>query len=140
DLVKSLVKILEPFNNTTEYFSTSRYSTIVFIHLLIEAMKVYYIKNINPNEYDNNTKETCDNTIEECRLQLHQLMNVQLPISNEYAILSSTKNHSSNNMFNELIFGSTQRLQELTDELDFYLDLRQTLVAFPDIDPLLWWR
>ncbi|CAG8780233.1 21635_t:CDS:2 [Gigaspora margarita] len=132
-------------------------------------MKVYYAKNIDPNEYNyNNTKvlilvknvivimksvdakinisdKTLNKTIEEYRLQLHQLMNmqpptlnVQPPISNENATFSSTKNFSSNNMFKELIFGSTQRLQEFTDELDFYLDLRWTPVAFPDIDPLLW--
>ncbi|CAG8840205.1 36655_t:CDS:1, partial [Gigaspora margarita] len=69
-------------------------------------------------------KETHDNTIKEYRLQLYQLMNVQLPTSNEHAISSSTKNFSSNNMFKELIFGSAQRLQKLMDELDFYLDLR----------------
>ncbi|CAG8808560.1 14502_t:CDS:2, partial [Gigaspora margarita] len=82
-------------------------------------------------------EETHDNTIEECRHQLHQLMNVQPPTSNEHATSPSAKNLSSNNMFKELIFGSTQRPQEFMDELDFYLDLRQTPVAFPDIDPLL---
>ncbi|CAG8837993.1 22062_t:CDS:2, partial [Gigaspora margarita] len=49
-----------------------------------------------------------------------------------------TKNLSPNNMFKELIFGSAQRLQEIIDKLDFYLDLRRTPVAFPNIDPLLW--
>jgi len=85
-------------------------------------------------------EETLNNTIEECRLRLHQLMNVQPPTSNENATSPSTKNLSPNNMFKELIFGSAQRSQEFTDELDFYLDLRRTPVAFPDIDPLLWWR
>ncbi|CAG8630736.1 15688_t:CDS:2 [Cetraspora pellucida] len=37
-----------------------------------------------------------------------------------------------------LIFGSAQRSQEFTDELDSYLNLRRTPLAIPDRDPLLW--
>ncbi|CAG8839119.1 8129_t:CDS:2, partial [Gigaspora margarita] len=71
---------------------------------------------------EDENKKTRDNTIEECRHQLHQLMNVQPPTSNEHTTLPSTKNLSPNNMFKELIFGSAQRLQEFTNELDFYLE------------------
>ncbi|CAG8804474.1 7172_t:CDS:1, partial [Cetraspora pellucida] len=39
-----------------------------------------------------------------------------------------------------LIFGKAQRLQESMDDLDCYLDFRQTPLASPDYDPLLWWR
>ncbi|CAG8818484.1 1650_t:CDS:1, partial [Dentiscutata erythropus] len=81
--------------------------------------------------------ETRKNTINECRLQLHQLMDIQSPTSNKNAISPSSKNLSSNNMFKDLIFGSAQRSDEPTDELDSYLDLRQAPIAFPDKDPLL---
>ncbi|CAG8619961.1 7551_t:CDS:2 [Cetraspora pellucida] len=84
-------------------------------------------------------EETHNNTINECRFQLHQLMNIQLPISNKHATSSSSKNLSPNNMFKDLIFSNTQRSQEFTDELDFYLDFRQTPLASSDANPLLWW-
>ncbi|CAG8855728.1 31515_t:CDS:1, partial [Gigaspora margarita] len=54
DLVKSLIEILEPFNSATKYFSTSQYPTIAYIYPLMEAMKVYYTNNIDPNEYNYN--------------------------------------------------------------------------------------
>ncbi|CAG8823268.1 10101_t:CDS:1, partial [Dentiscutata erythropus] len=73
---------------------------------------------------------TLNNIIEECRLRLHQLMNVQPltsnvqpPTSNENATSPSTKNLSPNNMFKELIFGSAQRSQELQMNWIFTLTL-----------------
>ncbi|CAG8814703.1 17249_t:CDS:2, partial [Gigaspora margarita] len=90
-----------------------------------ETMKVHYAKNIDPDEYDYNNEEmsfanaeTHNNTINESRLQLHQLMNIQLPISNNNATSLSSKNLSPNNMFKKLIFGSAQRSDELMDKLD----------------------
>ncbi|CAG8768604.1 6941_t:CDS:2, partial [Gigaspora margarita] len=135
----------------------------------MEAMKVHYAKNIDPNEYDYNNEddenegnisldtqenqseddielivkdveniiynslfeywdrplqicllatlldpETRNNIINECRLQLHQLMNIQSPTSNNNTTSPSSKNLSPNNIFKELIF------------------------AFSDKDPLLW--
>ncbi|CAG8738334.1 5797_t:CDS:2, partial [Cetraspora pellucida] len=56
--------------------------------------------------------------------QLYQLMNIQSPTSNEHVTSPRSKNLSSNNMFKDLIFGSAQRSQEFTDELNSYLDLR----------------
>ncbi|CAG8542160.1 6008_t:CDS:2 [Racocetra persica] len=78
--------------------------------------------------------EVCDNTIEEYRLQLHQLMNIQSPTPEEHA---SSENLSSNNMFRDLIFGKSQGSQESIDDLDYYLDIRCTPLASPDSDPLL---
>ncbi|CAG8458450.1 10604_t:CDS:2 [Cetraspora pellucida] len=146
DLVKKLIEILEPFNSATEYFSAGQYPIIAYIHPVMEAIKAHYTKNIDPDEYDYNNEEmsfanaeTHNNTINEYRLQLRQLMNIQLPTSNKNVTSSSSKNLSPNNMFKELIFGSAQRSDEFTDELDSYLDLRQTPLAFPKKDPFLWW-
>ncbi|CAG8657798.1 12404_t:CDS:2, partial [Dentiscutata heterogama] len=70
--------------------------------------------------------ETRNNTINEYRLQLHQLMNIQSPTSNKNITSPSSKNLFPNNIFKKLIFGSAQRSVEFTDELDSYLDLKQT--------------
>ncbi|CAG8822729.1 18847_t:CDS:1, partial [Gigaspora margarita] len=69
--------------------------------------------------------DVCDYTIEEYRLQLCQLIS---PLE-EHSILSNLTNISSNNMFKNIIFGKSQRSQESMDELDYYLDFRQTLLA-----------
>ncbi|CAG8837569.1 34703_t:CDS:1, partial [Gigaspora margarita] len=47
----------------------------------------------------------------------------------EHPISSNLTNISSNNIFKNIIFGKSQRLQESIDELDYYLDFRQTPVA-----------
>ncbi|CAG8818959.1 1109_t:CDS:1, partial [Racocetra persica] len=49
-------------------------------------------------------EEIRNNAINECRHQLHQLMNIQSPTSNENTTSPSSKNLSSNNMFKNLIF------------------------------------
>ncbi|CAG8516550.1 4769_t:CDS:2, partial [Cetraspora pellucida] len=61
ELVQRLVKMLEPFNSATEYFSSGKYPTIASIHPLMEAMKAHYAKNIDINEYDNNDNEEIPN-------------------------------------------------------------------------------
>ncbi|CAG8668358.1 25874_t:CDS:2 [Gigaspora margarita] len=73
-------------------------------------------------------------TIEECRLQLYQFISP----SEEHPISSNPTNISSNNMFKDMIFGKSQKAQEFMDELDYYLDLKQTPVVLSDSDPLLW--
>ncbi|CAG8498676.1 16909_t:CDS:2 [Racocetra fulgida] len=77
-----------------------------------------------------------NHTIEECHSQLRQLM----PLSEEYPISSNPTNISSNNMFKNIIFGESQNSQESMDELDYYLDFRQTPAVSNDFDPLLWWK
>ncbi|CAG8795067.1 34226_t:CDS:2 [Gigaspora margarita] len=78
--------------------------------------------------------DVCDHTIEECRLQLRQLISPP----EEHPISSNLTNISSNNMFKNIIFGKSQRSQESMDELDYYLDFRWTPVAPSDSNPLLW--
>ncbi|CAG8820709.1 31228_t:CDS:2, partial [Gigaspora margarita] len=119
--------------------------TINNFDLHCELLKIYLpvgISNFDykedSNEYDYNIAEDIKvNISKKCykieinisnsRLQLYQLINMQLPISNEHVTLLSTKILSSNHMFKELIFDSTQKSQEFMDEWDFYLDLRWIL-------------
>ncbi|CAG8665939.1 5191_t:CDS:1, partial [Racocetra fulgida] len=122
-IVKNIQKII--YNSLFEYWDHP--SQICLIATLLDPR-------LKEMSYAN--EETRNNAINECRHQLHQLMNIQSPTSNENTTPSS-KNLSSNNMFKNLIFGSAQRSQEFTDELDSYLDLRRTPLAFPDRDPLL---
>ena len=55
NFVQKLLKLLEPFDSATEYFSAGRYPTIAFIHPLMEAMKFHYAQsaNINRNDHAN---------------------------------------------------------------------------------------
>ncbi|CAG8811240.1 10890_t:CDS:2, partial [Gigaspora margarita] len=48
--------------------------------------------------------EVCDNTINEYRHHLHNLMNIQQPTSDESATSASSTNLLPNNMFKDLIF------------------------------------
>ncbi|CAG8697545.1 10136_t:CDS:2 [Cetraspora pellucida] len=168
DFVKRLIEILELFNSATEYFSAERYCIIVYIHLLMKAIKVYYAKNIDPNEYDYNNAEGLQKTSN------YDLESDSSDNKNESNISFDTQENQSendpelidypsqicllvtlldpwlkemtfaneetrNNTINEcdLIFSNAQRSQEFTDELDFYLDFRQTPLAFSDADSLL---
>ena len=79
--------------------------------------------------------EIRNDTIRECREQLHQLTQ---PPTEEHTTSSNSTTLSFNNMFANVIFG-TQRSSSL-DELDYYLDFRRTPVALRNSDPLLWWR
>ncbi|CAG8583569.1 9893_t:CDS:2 [Acaulospora morrowiae] len=63
--------------------------------------------------------EIRNDTIRECRKQLHQLIQ---PSTEEHTTSSNSTTHSFNNMFANVIFG-TQRSSSL-DELDYYLDFR----------------
>ena len=68
--------------------------------------------------------EIRNDTIHECRQQLHQL--IQLPTEEHTTQLSSTS-FSSSNKFADVIFG-TQRSDSI-DEVNCYLDFRRTPVA-----------
>ncbi|CAG8747881.1 1443_t:CDS:1, partial [Cetraspora pellucida] len=110
-IAKNIQKII--YNSLFEYWNYP--SQICLLAILLDPQ----LKEISfANE------ETCCNTINEYRHQLHQLMNIQSSTSNEHVISSCSKNLSSNNMFKDLIFDSAQRSQEFIDELDSYLDLR----------------
>ena len=77
--------------------------------------------------------EIRNDTIRECREQLHQLTQ---PQTEEHTTSSGSTIFSPNNMFADVIFG-TQRSSSL-DELDYYLDFRQTPLALHNSDSLLW--
>ena len=79
--------------------------------------------------------EIRNDTIRECREQLHQLTQ---PQTEEHTTSSGSTIFSPNNMFADVIFG-TQRSSSL-DELDYYLDFRRTPLALRNSDPLLWWQ
>ncbi|CAG8681477.1 15699_t:CDS:2 [Acaulospora morrowiae] len=76
--------------------------------------------------------EIRNDTIRECREQLHQLTQ---PPTEEHTTSSNSTTLSFNNMFANVIFGT--QISSSLDELDYYLNFRQTPVAFHNSDPLL---
>ncbi|CAG8831236.1 16671_t:CDS:2, partial [Gigaspora margarita] len=100
------------------------------------------IKKIRTDIYNLlSNEETRNNIIAECRYQL-QLIDIQIDeiyktseVPEPYSALekstisdtsSDSTNHSSKNMFENIIFGTTQNLLDSNDELDCYLNLRLT--------------
>ncbi|CAG8720695.1 1547_t:CDS:2, partial [Dentiscutata erythropus] len=59
--------------------------------------------------------DVCNYTIEKYRFQLHQLMS----LSEEQPISSNPTNISSNNMFKDIVFDESEKLQDSIDKLDF---------------------
>ncbi|CAG8722911.1 4599_t:CDS:2, partial [Cetraspora pellucida] len=89
-----------------------------YIHPLIEAMKVYYAKNIEYDKYDYNNEGLQET-------------------SNFDSESESSDDENESDIFFDTQENYAQRSQELTDKLDSYLDLRQTPLTSSDSDPLL---